>query len=159
MERNLLIELLEQGEKVNLYSPKFEGEEYTEFEKFIIKFKDNYLSDLQIIIGRIDKIKAMGSDDRHFRYEGTKHDRVMALPSHLGSSNLRLYCLNLSSKILILGNGGIKTTQKYNDDPILSKCVETLQKIDIEIKIKEHQKIITIKGSELKGPLNLTIDD
>ena len=59
MERNLLIELLEQGEKVNLYSPKFEGEEYTEFEKFIIKFKDNYLSDLQIIIGRIDKIKAM----------------------------------------------------------------------------------------------------
>ena len=159
MERNLLIELLEQGEKVNLYSPKFEGEEYTEFEKFIIKFKDNYLSDLQIIIGRIDKIKAMGSDDRHFRYEGTKHDRVMALPSHLEFSNLRLYCLNLSSKILILGNGGIKTTQKYNDDPILSKCVETLQKIDIEIKIKEHQKIITIKGSELKGPSNLTIDD
>ena len=45
MERNLLIELLEQGEKVNLYSPKFEGEEYTEFEKFIIKFKDNYRSD------------------------------------------------------------------------------------------------------------------
>lgn len=159
MERNLLIELLEQGEKVNLYSPKFEGEEYTEFEKFIIKFKDNYLSDLQTIIGRIDKIKAMESDDRHFRYEGTKHNRVIALPSHLESSNLRLYCLNLSSKILILGNGGIKTTQKYNDDPILSKCVETLQKIDIEIKIKEHQKIITIKGSELKGPLNLTIDD
>ena len=78
MERNLLIELLEQGEKVNLYSPKFEGEEYTEFEKFIIKFKDNYLSDLQIIIGRIDKIKAMGSDDRHFRYEGTKHDTTAA---------------------------------------------------------------------------------
>lgn len=159
MERNLLIELLEKGDKVNLYSPKFEGEEYTEFEKFIIKFKDNYLPDLQIIIGRIDKIKAIGAEDRHFRYEGRKHDRVMALPSHLDSSNLRLYCLNLSAKVLILGNGGIKSTQTYNEDPILSKCVETLQKIDIEIKIKEHQKIISIKGTELMGPLNLTIND
>lgn len=34
MEKNLLIELLETGEKVSLYSPRFEGEEYTEFEKF-----------------------------------------------------------------------------------------------------------------------------
>jgi hypothetical protein len=30
MERNLLIELLEDGEKVSLYSPHFEGEEYSE---------------------------------------------------------------------------------------------------------------------------------
>ena len=30
MEKNLLIELLETGEKVSLYSPRFEGEEYTE---------------------------------------------------------------------------------------------------------------------------------
>ena len=31
MKKNLLIELLETGEKVSLYSPRFEGEEYTEF--------------------------------------------------------------------------------------------------------------------------------
>ena len=36
MERNLLIELLEDGEKVSLYSPHFEGEEYSEFEKFLL---------------------------------------------------------------------------------------------------------------------------
>ena len=30
MEKNLLIELLETGEKVSLYSPRFEGEEYTD---------------------------------------------------------------------------------------------------------------------------------
>lgn len=33
MERNLLIELLEDGDKVSLYSPHFKGEEYSEFEK------------------------------------------------------------------------------------------------------------------------------
>ena len=39
MERNLLIELLEDGEKVSLYSPHFEGEEYSEFEKFLLTYK------------------------------------------------------------------------------------------------------------------------
>ena len=31
----------------------------------------------------------------HFRYEGTKRDRVMALPSHLETTSLRLYLLNI----------------------------------------------------------------
>ncbi len=31
MKRNLLIELLEDGEKVSLYSPHFEGEDYSEY--------------------------------------------------------------------------------------------------------------------------------
>ena len=64
MEKNLLIELLENGEKVSLYSPRFEGEEYTEFEKFLLTYKDQYAQDVQIL---------------------------MALPSHLDTSNLRLY--------------------------------------------------------------------
>lgn len=46
MERNLLIELLETGEKVSLYSPRFEGEEYTEFEKFLLEFKDSHAHDV-----------------------------------------------------------------------------------------------------------------
>ena len=50
MEKNLLIELLETGEKVSLYSPRFEGEEYTEFEKFLLTYKDQYAQDVQILI-------------------------------------------------------------------------------------------------------------
>lgn len=59
MEKNLLIELLETGEKVSLYSPRFEGEEYTEFEKFLLTYKDQYAQDVQILIRRIDIIKEM----------------------------------------------------------------------------------------------------
>ena len=47
MERNLLLELLEDNDKVSLYSPKFEGEEYTEFEKFILAYSADYPTDLQ----------------------------------------------------------------------------------------------------------------
>lgn len=83
----------------------------------------------------------------------------MALPSHLDTATLRLYCLNISHKILVLGNGGVKTTQTYEEDPHLHKCVQTLQKIDIEIKKNERQQIVTIIGTNLIGPLTFTIEE
>ena len=77
MEKDLFLELLEDGDKVSLYSPKFDGEEYTEFENFLLKFKDGYPDDVAQLVYRLDIIKRDGADDRHFRYEGTKRDRVM----------------------------------------------------------------------------------
>lgn len=91
--------------------------------------------------------------------ETRRQDRVMALPSHLDTASLRLYCLNLSQKVLILGNGGIKTTKTYEEDAHLNRCVQTLQKIDIVIKQKEREQIVTIQGTNLIGPLSFTIDD
>lgn len=61
MEQKIFIELLESGEKVSLYSPRFEGEEYTEFEKFLLTYKENYLQDIHILVRRIDIIKANGA--------------------------------------------------------------------------------------------------
>ncbi len=111
------------------------------------------------LVYRLDIIKRDGAADRHFRYEGTLHDRVMAPPSHLETTSLRLYLLNIQSKILILGNGGLKTTTTYQEDNHLSKCVQTLQKIDIELKQLERKKILTIKGTQLLGPLSFEIND
>lgn len=159
MERNLLIELLEDGNKVSLYSPHFEGEEYSEFEKFLLAFKDDYPNDVAQLVYRLDIIKRDGAEDRHFRYEGTRRDRVMALPSHLETTSLRLYLLNINAKVLILGNGGLKSTATYEEDAILNKCVETLQKIDIQLKQLEKRKIITVSGTKLLGTLTFTIDD
>lgn len=159
MQINLLIELLENGEQVSLYSPRFEGETMTEFEKFITTFQTTNLLDLQQIIRRLDTIKKQGAEDRHFRYEGKKNDRVKGLPSHMETTNLRLYCLNLENKVLVLGNGGLKNTRTYNEDPILNHAVETLQKIDIEIRRKEKKEIVYIRGSQLLGELTFTIDE
>lgn len=106
MERNVLLELLEDGEKVGLYSPRFENEEFTEFEKFLLAYKDSFPEDVRQLVYRLDIIQRDGADDRHFRYEGTRRDRVMALPSHLETTKLRLYLLNIQSRVLILGNGG-----------------------------------------------------
>ena len=82
----------------------------------------------------------------------------MALPSHLDTTNLRLYCLNISHKVLILGNGGIKSTQTYQEDPKLHRTVQTLQKIDIKIKQLENKKVVSIIGTNLNGPMEFSID-
>lgn len=154
-----MLELLEDGDKVSLYSPKFEGETYTEFEKFLLKYKDEYPQDIAQIVYRLDIVKRDGALDRHFRYEGKKSDRVMALPSHLETTSLRLYLLNIGAKILILGNGGVKKTATYEEDEYLNRCVETLQKIDIELIRMETQNIISITGTKLLGTLTFVIDD
>ena len=150
MEKNLLIELLEDGDKVSLYSPRFDGETYTEFEKFLLEYKDSYPKDVAQIVYRLDIIKRDGADDRHFRYEGTKRDRVMALPSHLETTSLRLYLLNVQSKILILGNGGLKNSATYQENELLNKCVQTLQKIDIVLKQMEKQEKERQKAAKLR---------
>lgn len=158
MERDLLIELLEEGDKVTLYSPRFAGEEYTEFENFLIKHKERYPKDVAQILYRLDIAKRDGASDRHFRYEGQKRDRVMALPSYLESTKLRVYLLNIEAKILILGNGGIKTTRTYEENPYLNRCVQDLQKIDIQLRQRERAREIVVKGSTLFGELSFTID-
>ena len=158
MKQNLLVELLEDGSKVSFYSPRFDGEEYTEFEKFLLEYKDVYPKDVAQIVYRLDIIKRDGAEDRHFRYEGTKRDRVMALPSHLETASLRLYLLNIQSKVLILGNGGLRRTTTYQEDNYLNRCVDILQKIDIQIKTMESQNIITINGTKLLGPLSFVIE-
>ncbi|MBO6223734.1 MAG: hypothetical protein J6N56_08165 [Bacteroidales bacterium] len=159
MKRNLFIELLEGGEKVSLYSPHFEGEKYSEFENFLLKYKDLYPNDIKQLVYRLDIIKRDGAEDRHFRYEGTLKDRVMALPSHLETSSLRLYLLNIQAKILIIGNGGLKETATYQEDENLNRQVKVLQKIDIEIRQREKRKEIVIKGTDILGELSFTIDD
>jgi hypothetical protein len=61
--------------------------------------------------------------------------------------------------VVVLGGGGIKTTDTYNEDPLLNSCVETLQKIDLQIKFRQQQKLILINGCELIGELSFFIKD
>ena len=46
----------------------------------------------------------------------------------------------------------------HQEDVNLHRAVRNLQKIDIIIKKLENRRIITINGTNLYGPLELTID-
>ena len=126
----------------------------SEFAKFMTRFKDNgrLKRDYQLILYALNKILENGVLERYFRREGRLNDRVCALP--IDSGKLRLYCLRLSDKILILGNGGIKATRTYNEDSELNGYVMDLQQFDALLKEAEKDGSIQIKETYITGSEN-----
>ena len=122
--------LIQDGENCTIYPLQFLRDVESEFEKFVAKFRDDadYSEDFSRIAAFIKRIAMTGALERYFRPEGKINDSVVALP--VTSSKLRLYCLRLSDRILILGNGGVKTSQRYEDDTLLNGYVITLQKFE-----------------------------
>ena len=160
MKRYLVLERINQGDKVSIYSPTFDGDDKSELEKFISKFEDDpeLQKDLGIIFARIGIIEEQGVLDRFFRYESKKNDNVAALPSHFDTAQLRLYCICYNEKLLILGNGGKKTTRTYQEDPVLNQYVEDMQKINKELWWKINKGEIHFEGIELAGDLSFYIE-
>ena len=149
---NATIQSVRQTEKAGLFTICFEGESFTEFQKFIVKGHENATlqPDLQKILNALQHMmNAMGFLDRYFRPEGKMRDRVAALP--IQSSKLRLYCLRLSDSVLIVGNGGPKTTNTYEEDSELNGYVIQLQKLDDLLKLAEAKGEITIEEASLSG--------
>ena len=114
------LKTLEQTDNVSLYSICFNGKDISEYEAFLLKFKEDATlnEDYKKIILALEKIVAVGAFERFFRPEGKMNDRVAALS--IDSRKLRLYCLRISDQILIVGNGGVKTTRTYQENDELS---------------------------------------
>ena len=149
------IQEIEQTENAGLFTICFEGNDESEFEKFIMKFKDDAerKQDLQVILNAIQKmLSASGFLERYFRPEGKMSDHVVALPIERGK--LRLYCLRMSDSVLIVGNGGIKNTRTYDEDADLSGYVITLQKLDALLKEAIRKGIVSIEETNITGTEN-----
>ena len=148
--------LVNEARNCTLYTIQFLTEDDSEFERFYNKFKDDveFIPALMRIVGFIGKIADFGALERFFRPEGKMKDRVVALP--VVKSTLRLYCLRLSDKILILGNGGVKSTRTYEENNELSGYVLTLQNFDK--LIKEGVENGTINVIENKIETNNTFE-
>jgi len=156
---NATIQSVMQTDKAGLFTICFEGESYNEFQKFIIKGRDNATlqPDLQEILRIIQRMmQEVGFLERMFRPEGKMRDRVAALP--LETNKLRLYCLRLSDSVLIVGNGGQKRTRTYNEDEELSGYVISLQKLDELLKTAERKGSIKIEVATIRGIDNQTFD-
>lgn len=152
---NVKIKNLKQTEKNGLFSLVFENDSYSEFEKFIEKFKNeaDVARDLNVILSYIEQmINGAGFLERYFRPEGRMNDDVCALP--VVSGKLRLYCLRLSDSVLITGGGGRKSTKTYQEDSNLNGYVISLQKLDELIKLEVKKGNIVIESGMIKGSDN-----
>ena len=155
------LELVIESDNVSIYSPKYGGDTQTEFEKFL---SDNcslphpqLRKDFDAIIALIKKmVDDCGARENLFRLEGKS---IKAIPLCIEQrrrrevGTLRLYCIRISERILVIGNGGIKKVRKYEDDPVLMDIVDKLRSIEHHIYIEtrkahsdyeDYQKVKTI---------------
>ena len=142
--------LVNSSESCTMYTIQFLTDDMSEFEKFISKFRKyaELNPDFQAIMRFVEQILSNGALERYFRREGKMSDSVVALP--VLKSKLRLYCLRLSDKILILGNGDVKTTRTYEDDVNLQGYVMDLQKFERMLKQEVRSGNVEITEKEIK---------
>lgn len=155
MRKKTTLDVIGQSNKTSLYSISFETDGTTEFEKFVAEFEMNatYNMDYQRIIAALQAILRFGALERFFRPEGKMKDSVAAIP--LEGGKLRLYCLRISEQIVILGNGGIKTTGSYEEDPKLYGYVMDLQRFEKILKEEMEKGYVSIEEKELTGIENV----
>lgn len=143
--KQVTLKTTEQNDNVGMFSICFDGKSESEFERFLLEFKDNatYNKDFNAILLALSKIIDKGALERFFRIEGKMGDHVSALS--IDSRKLRLYCLRISDQILILGNGGVKLSRTYQEDKILSGYVMDLQTFDKVLLKAQKSGVITIE--------------
>lgn len=144
MNNFVTIESVEEFKNVKFYSIKVstlfgEEPEYTEFDKFLLKFRDTedkrIREEFDNIIAIIEHIGDNSADIRYFRFENS----AFALPPNRTSvvgivdihvhSNLRLYCVVINESNVILCNGGLKTTIQAQNCPNVSNYFDFANKL------------------------------
>lgn len=132
------LELIIESDNVSIYSPKYDGEPLTEFEKFMTnnsKLSHPLLKkDFDEIIARVQKmLNDCGARENLFRLEGRNIKALPLIVEHRrsrGIGTVRLYCIRISDRLIILGNGGVKKVTRFEDDPVLLKIVNQLRDIE-----------------------------
>lgn len=160
MSQSYSIELLEEYENINFYSIHLDEEELTEVERFFEKFPEGceYDEEVDVILAWMDKIAERGALERYFRPEGKYGDGVGVIPIDVGNK-LRLYCLRLSDKILVFGNGGIKDAKSWEESPTLAPYVELLMDTSRFLSSRVKNGTVLLVDKEIIGNLNFIRDE
>ena len=161
------IEELYSFRKVTYYSVRIEGAELDEMEKFIVRHKNvsEFKKEFEDLMAWIKYIgEKEGANLKLFRDESS----AQALPPEYSEMrkrgmlkeigyNLRLYCLRIDGNIVILLNGGVKTSQKVQDSPDLLSKFRLANKISEAVTKKFVIKELWVEGQELKGDFELIL--
>jgi len=144
-----------------LYSFHLADQQFCEFDRFINRFDINtenavalkQKDDLYIILAAIDEIVKRGARAGRFRGENNVH----ALPAE--NCDLRLYCIRLHDGAVLLGNGGIKTSQKLQDSPDCFLHYQLLSELEKQITVRIQSRELRWEGALLKGDLYFELGD
>lgn len=160
MSEKYNIELIEEYANINFYSIHLQEKELSELESFFEKFPDGspYDEEIDVILSWLDKIAERGALERYFRPEGRYGDGVGVIPIDVGNK-IRLYCIRLSDKIIVFGNGGIKDARSWQQSKTLAPYVKLLIDTSRFIQARIKNGTIVLVDKEIIGNLNFTRDE
>ena len=159
MKKSIKIEDVIITDSVGIYTFRFEKNPHSEFEDFMLRYKDAedkfIKNDFDRIIKAIHKISESeeGAVERFFRTNERKmSDSVVAIPldtlRRKNHDTLRLYCVRLSDRILIIGNGDTKRGS-YNSNPNIVKYTDDLAHIEKAINYFVRKNKITLNYNKI----------
>ena len=154
MKRYFKIKPYVSYEKTQFYTIEEVGKGVNETDEFFIRFKDDpdNQKDIETITYWIQKIgKESGALERHFRLEAA----AGAIP--ITVSKLRLYCYRISDELVILGNGGIKSSQTVHKSPDALPHFEIMNTVAFVIQMKLENEQLEIIGKNISGDLTFFI--
>lgn len=144
------------GEKTSLYTVYIEELGTTLFDRFLMENAQTFPDEINNILDRLETIADdTGARANFFREkEGKPGDGVCALydlPNH----NLRLYCIRYGMNLIILGGGGEKSVQSWQDDEKLKEEAEWMIKVSDAIYQRQKDGDISFidEGRDFEGDL------
>lgn len=152
------IKIFKRYSKITYYTIHFDEKGVTEYNEFLnrISGRPELMEDLRKLLRFVvDVGQLWGAVQRHFKTEG-KAFRFLE-PGYIETEDpdyfgLRLYCLPVNDKIVILYNGCAKTAQKVQDCENCSYHFHMANLITRKILEALHEDFIRInrKGDELE---------
>jgi hypothetical protein len=151
--KRLIIEPYKALEKADFYTIRLQNKAICETDEFIQRFLNDllYQKDLSSIVQWLRKMGEMGTLERFFRPENVAH----AIP--VDRSNLRLFCIRLSDELIVLGNGGIKTSMKIQDSPDAYPAFRDMIAVGKILRRRRNAREIEVAGRNIEGNLNFEI--
>ncbi len=150
------------GDEASIYTVYLEAEQQTLFDRFIAENAHVYQQELKNIVGRLKSIGTkVGAREQYFKQkEGKPGDLVCALYDEPDKS-LRLFCIRYGKLCVVIGGGGLKNVDAWEDDPKLSIEATWMINVskDIYDKMQEGELKWSADGFELEGDINFNQDD
>lgn len=148
------------GDKASIYSIVTEDSKVPFIDRFIEEHKEEFTQDLLSIMSRLKSMgNAVGALDIYFKLdEGLEWNDLVCAVYDIPDKHLRLYCIRLNEKIVVIGNGGPKNVRAWQDDPKLSREVHEMMQYSriIRKKLEDGTLRISENGLRFEGDLMLT---
>ncbi len=129
-------------------------------DRFIADFRADFTEEVIDIARRLRSIgNETGCATNFFKEdEGLDPDDLVCALYDVPDKYLRLYCIRLNDKMVIVGSGGPKTTRAWQEDAVLTREVGTMMQVSgiVRVKLKNGSLRISATGLRLEGDLYIS---